>query len=267
MATQQVVNLLFEAQRLVNLLIVVGTALLSVRLFATGLRRRYRVFFFYLVFATLHLGALAILPPKSNAYEYVWVLTEPLEWLFFVLVVLEIYSLVLEDYRGLATVGRWALIVAVLVALAASGLSLMAPSRLTTQGHLMRYYYVAERAVYFSLAVFLLTILAFLMQYPISLSRNIIIHSMVFSLYFLGNTVLYLLLSMGGKASMQWVAPAVAVIGLAAVCAWLALLSPAGEFRKQRLRPQWMPGREEELVSQLNYLNTALLRVTGNRPK
>jgi hypothetical protein len=38
-------------------------------------------------------------------------------------------------------------------------------------------------------------------------------------------------------------------------------LTPAGEIRKVRLRPQWMPGKEEELVSQLNHLNAALLRV------
>ena len=71
----------------------------------------------------------------------------------------------------------------------------------------MRYYYVAERAVYFSLVVFLLSILGFLMQYPITLSRNIIVHSMVFSVYFLGNTVLYLLLSMLGKGSAPQVRP------------------------------------------------------------
>lgn len=267
MVTQQDVSFVLDAQRILSLLIVAGTAILSVRLFASGLRRRYRVFFFYLIFATLHLGALASIGPKTNAYEKVWVLTEPLEWLFYVLVVLEIYALVLEDYRGLATAGRWALILAVVVALLGSAISLMAPSQLTTQGHLMRYYYVGERAVYFSLAVFLLTILGFLMQYPITLTRNILIHSMVFSFYFLGNSVLYLLLSMRGKGSLDLVADVGSGMTLAAVVAWLALLNPAGEMRKQRLRPQWMPGREEELVSQLNSLNTVLLRVTGNRPK
>jgi len=39
-------------------------------------------------------------------------------------------------------------------------------------------------------------------------------------------------------------------------------LNRAGEVRQLTLRPQWMPGREEELVSQLNHLNVALLRAT-----
>jgi hypothetical protein len=254
--------------RILDLLIVAGTAILSIRLLGAGLYRRYRVFFFYLVFATLRSGVLSSINQRGSAYQKIWVLTEPLEWLFYVLVVLEIYALVLQDYRGLSTAGRWALIAAVVLALLASALTLLAPSQ-SAQSHLMRYYYVAERAVYFSLAVFLLTILGILMQYPITLSRNIIVHSMVFSVYFLGNTVLYLLLSMGGRQSgaqlqafLTVVTYALDAITLAAIGAWLVMLNPAGESRKVSLRPQWMPGKEEELVSQLNHLNAALLRAT-----
>jgi hypothetical protein len=250
--------------RIFDLLILAGTALLSASLFASGLHRRYRVFFFYLIFATLQAGVAASLKPAGHAYQKFFVLTEPLEWLFYVLVVLEIYALVLQDYRGLSTVGRWTLISAVLVSFLASGISLTAPSRFS-QSIVMTYEYEAERAVYFSLVVFLLSILGFLAQYPIALSRNIIVHSMVFSVYFLGNTVLYLLLSMRGAGPV--VRYALPVITLAAVGTWLVMLNPAGELRKVRLRPQWMPGREEALVSQLNNLNAALLRATGNRPK
>jgi len=162
----------------------------------------------------------------------------------------------------LATVGRWALIAAVLVALLASGVSLMAPSQSVQQSHVMRYYYVAERAVYFSLVVFLLTLLGILMQYPITLSRNTTVHSMVFSVYFLGNSVFYLLLSTLGKALMPVVSNAISATTLATVGFWLVLLNPAGELRKLRLRPHWMPGREDELMGQLNQLNSALLRAT-----
>ncbi len=208
--------------RVLELLIVASTAILGARLFATGLYRRYRVFFAYLVFEVLHSAILSIIGPKSGAYQKVWVLTEPIDWLFYVLVVLEIYSLVLADYRGLATVGRWILIAAIVVALLASGVSLTAPSRFT-QSHLMTYYYVAERAVYFSLVAFLLSLLGFLMQYPITLSRNIIVHSMVFSVYFLGNTVFYLLLSMRGYGSLPVVSYALSLTTIAALGAWLAM--------------------------------------------
>lgn len=246
--------------RIIDWLIVAGTAILSVRLLAAGLHRRYRIFWLYLIFATLHLGVLGTLNQSSDLYQKIWVLTEPLEWFFQIRVVLEIYALVLQDYRGLSTVGRWALIIAVVVALLASAISLMVPSQSTPQGHLMLYYYVAERAVYFSLVVFLISILGFLMQYPITLSRNIMVHSIVFSVYFLANTVLYSFLSMRGLAILPMVTNALSTVTLGAVCAWLVMLNPAGETRKVSLRPHWMPGNEEQLVGQLNLLNAALLR-------
>lgn len=247
--------------RIFDLLILAGTALLSVRLFASGLHRRYRVFFYYLIFATLQAGVAASLKPAGRAYQKFFVLSQPVEFLLYVLVVLEIYALVLQDYRGLSTVGRWTLIAAVLVSVLASVISLTAPSRFS-QSLVMTYEYQAARAAYFSLVVFLLSILGFLAQYPITLSRNIIVHSMVFSVYFLGNTVLYLLLSMRGFAVLPQVSEALSAVTLAAIGAWLVLLNPAGELRKLRVRPQWMPGQEDVLVGQLNQLNAALLRAT-----
>src|SRR5580698_3985637 len=103
--------------RILDLLIVAGTAILSVRLLTAGLHRRYRVFFFYLLFETLRGGLLAALGPTAGLYQKIWVLTEPIEWLIYVLLVLEIYALVLADYKGLSTAGRWILIAAVVVAL------------------------------------------------------------------------------------------------------------------------------------------------------
>ncbi|HLY16605.1 MAG TPA: hypothetical protein VKR61_05245 [Bryobacteraceae bacterium] len=245
-----------------GLLMVAGTAALSVRLYVEGLYRRYRAFFVYLIIATLRSGIFATLNPTGKLYYRVWIWTEPIEWFLFVLVVLEVYSLVLEDYKGLATVGRWSMIAAVVVALLASGLSLLAPSNITTQGLVLRYYYVAERAVYFSLLVFLLTILGVLMQYPISLSRNIIVHSIVFSVYFLALSLNYLVLSMFGEKVLDLVRFAVEAAALGAIGVWLLMLKEAGEQRKQKLRPAWMPGQEEALISQFNNLNAALLRVT-----
>jgi hypothetical protein len=53
------------------------------------------------------------------------------------------------------------------------------------------------------------------------------------------------------------------IITLGALGAWLAMLNPAGELRQLRVRPQWMPGRDEQLVNQLKHLNAALLRATN----
>jgi len=235
---------------------------LSVRLYLLGLSQRYRAFFYYLIFSALQMALLLPLNPRGVVYPYVYVLTEPIGWIFFALVVLEVYSLVLADYQGLYTVGRWALIIALIMALLASCLSLLIPSHGQPGSRILPYYYATERAVYLSLLVFLITILLVLLQYPIKLKRNIVIHSVVFSIYFLGNSAVYALLSVRGFGTIKVVRYTLLGVSLGSLCAWLALWNKAGEDRKIRLRPAWMPGKEEQLVSQLNSLNEALLRAT-----
>ena len=249
---------------ILNLVFVGAAAVLSGRLIISGLSSRYRAFLAYLIFAAVQEAILSSLDQSKNPYYYVWAYTEPIVWVLFVLVVLELYSLVLHDFQGLATIGRWALIVAFLVALAASGVSLIAPAQHSEQGRLITYYFLAERAVYFSLVVFLLTILGFLFQYPITLSRNLTVHSMVFSVYFVSTTIIYGVLTargLRGELVQSW-GNALNCVNIGALGVWLVMLTPAGEKSKQRMRPAWMPGREEELVNQLNHLNAALLRAT-----
>jgi hypothetical protein len=251
--------------RVIYWLVVAGTALLSVRLYTSGLSQKYRAFFYYLIFSTLQSGGMVCLHNglHDKSYTYAYIATEPIGWIFYALVVLELYSLVLADYQGLYTVGRWALIIAVGMAVLASAVSLLAPSGDPWHAsRVLPYYYLAERALYLSLIVFLVTIFLVLLQYPITLKRNIVVHLVVFLVYFLGNAVVYSVVSMRGWGAIHVVKYGLHAVTLGSLGAWLALLNPAGELVKVRLRPAWMPGKEEELVGQLNSLNAALLRAT-----
>ena len=248
---------------ILRLLVVAGTGLLAVRLYVSGLHRRYQTFFYYLVFATLQNGVLMIVNPRSGLYQRIWILTEPIEWVFYVLLLLELYSLVLEEHRGIQTMGRWVLYAALSIALLASLLGMVPRSGPMPKSHLLPYYFVAERAIYFSLVVFLLSILLFLMRFPVTLNRNTIVHYAVYSVYFLSNTVIFLLLSMVGKSVTRQINYTISAVTVGTLIAWLVLLNPAGEKYKVKLRPAWMPAnREAELIGQLNSLNAALLRAT-----
>ena len=251
---------------LINLLVMVGYTVLIARLFHAGLHRTYRAFFCFLILVLLECVLLVVLGESSMAYARVWVIGQPIEWLLEAGVVLELYQLSLRDYRGLSTVGRWAVIVAFILAVAASSLNLVIPSQTTRQGRLIAFYYVAERGVNFSLVVFLITILFLLTRYPITLNRNTIVHSVVFSGYFFSNTAIFLLLSMRGSAALRTAQYGTQAVNLIAAGTWLAMLNVAGEQRRQTLRSSWMPGREEHLLNQLNRLNLALLRVSQVLP-
>jgi len=93
-----------------------------VQLLRTGLARKYPVFFLYFLLRTPYVLAPIILGVKSPTYFKFWLWADPIFCVLYILVVFELYRLVLANYKGLHTVGRWAMYVisAISVAISAS---------------------------------------------------------------------------------------------------------------------------------------------------
>src|ERR1035437_313351 len=104
---------------------VLGYALTSLKLVRTGLYHRYPVFSCYLAFGALNSTWPLFLSVSSAWYQYLWVLTEPIYWIFYIWVVLELCRLVLERHRGLYTLGRWAMALGMAISVTLSVLSLL----------------------------------------------------------------------------------------------------------------------------------------------
>jgi len=244
---------------------VVGAALTAMRLYRFGLHRKFRVFFAYLIYWAVSIAAVLAIPTQSHLYFYIWVFARPLEWLFYVFLILELYGMMLARHKGLYTVGRWALHAGLLVSVTISAATLLPRlSSSPTKSWLLPILFTVERGLVFSLLVFLLLMLVFLMRYPIQLTRNVVVHAALFSILFLGNTLGILLFSM---LSVRVSRPVnVALLGVSAVCIllWLTLLDERGEEATAKL-PFIGPEREQRLVSQLNAINSTLLRATRNK--
>src|ERR1700694_1933243 len=88
---------------------VAVAALAAAKVFRTGLYHRYRILFGYFIFYTLNGVWPLFVNVKSNLYLRIWLITEPVSFLFYILVVLELCRLVLEKHPGLYTLGRWAM--------------------------------------------------------------------------------------------------------------------------------------------------------------
>src|SRR6266545_1001959 len=82
------------------------TGLAAVRLRWLGLNQRYRIFIVYLIFRACRSILLLFFDRRSHGYVYAFEATEPMLWILYVLVVLELYSLVLEQFPGIYTAGR-----------------------------------------------------------------------------------------------------------------------------------------------------------------
>src|SRR4051794_31582168 len=138
-------------------LVLAACILTAYKFFRTHLYRRYRVFFFLLVFQTLNtIWPLLITNRKSPAYAYLWATTEPITWIFYALAVLELYRLVLEKHRGLYSLGRWTMYVAMAVAIVLSILTLLPHFRPDTpqESRNLGYFYAVERGIFLTLTIF-----------------------------------------------------------------------------------------------------------------
>ena len=126
---------------------------------------------------------------------------------------------------------------------------------------IMGYVYATERGVDFSLAIFILLILFFLTRYPVPLSRNVVVHAVVFSLFFLSNTFGLLLHSVFGLHLKNEIDMLFMGTSSACMVAWLVLLNAKGE--EVRLRTlQFGRGDEQRILLQLDSLNDILLRAS-----
>ena len=251
---------------------IVGSGLTVFKLIYTGLFRRYRVFFLYFLFRAPYMTVFLIvshmkgLPGgdgiRSNLYYYLFLYSDPIFLLAYIWVVMELYGLVLERYKGLYTLGRWAMYGAIVISGTISILTMLpklGPSVPEPSKKVM-YEVYAERGIDFALVIFILLIVWFLSKYPVPLSRNVVVHTVIYSIFFLSDALILLWrLMLGYNVGGTYNVVATA-IGSACTVAWAVLLTAKGEEVPQL--PQIRPEAEERILHQLDALNATLLKVS-----
>ena len=123
------------------------------------------------------------------------------------------------------------------------------------------YYDLINRGIMFSLVIFILLILFFLSWYPISLSRNLVIHTAVFALFLISASMGYLVKNVNGVEAHHAVNLVHLVITVGCWSAWMFFLTPQGEETKRVVR-EWSGEEEKRLVDRLTAINASLVRAT-----
>jgi len=250
-------------QQSIETLLLIGSVLMAVKLYRDGLWRKYRVFFAYFAFRVPNSVWPLLLDYRSQPYFWLWLITEPISLVFYVLMVAELYRLILERYRGLATIGRWAMYGATAVSVLISVLALLphiTPAMPQLSRHL-GYEVALERGIDFSLVAFILLMLGFLSRFPIKLNRNVMVHAAIFPFYFLSRALGFLLHALWGIKLSEEVNLFLSGAALACVAGWLWLLNPTGETVEAHL-PVFGSGDEQRILLQLDTANAALLRAS-----
>jgi len=224
------------------------------------------------LFLTIFLSAevlqnLVILPVRSGSDLYAWIyfLSTPILWFLAYLVVLELYRLILEDYPGIASVGRkavnWCMGLAVIVSFAYA-----IPDLRTTTGPfpVLRIYFIVERSTVLGLLLFLVLIQLFLIRYRLELSANRRVYATGYALYFgVGVALDIIYTSLGIRVVETVTLWGVAVAGVL-LLAGAVLLSSEGEARVQ-LESTDSNSDGARLQQQLADINRLLSRAARGR--
>jgi hypothetical protein len=244
---------------LVQLVLVVAqTALLViliVRLWLGGLERIYPFFFGYLVAELLRTLVGFVVPYKSPQYPHVWAVGEGISTCFYGLIVVELYRLILRDLPGIASIARR--YISVTVAIATAGSLLLLNLGVRPRNYFSTFL-IIERAIVFSLVIFILLVTAFLAYYPIPLNRNVVIYSIGYAVYFLTKATALFIRTLGYHVSQQ-ISTILLAISSACLLFWALTLNRRGEMRTVVVGHKWKKEDEALLLSKLKTINANLV--------
>jgi hypothetical protein len=236
-----------------------------VKLWQTGLYKRYKSLTAFLIFLSIYCFGILFFQKNYSSWTYklYFEIMQPLTWLFSILVVLELYTLILERHKGLATFGRWIQYAGLTVSTLLSVLVMLPRIKAGPQhgNEVVLYYYTVERGVDCGMLVFLLFILIWLTQYPVSLSRNVVVHSFVYSALFLSNTLGTFAQVFFGYQLSTWLSEMLEVVLVLCLLTWLIFLTRKGEEVRVSL-PHFSAEQEVRVLQQLETLNRTLLQIS-----
>jgi hypothetical protein len=283
-------------ERILGFVVAALSALLAVSLWTRGLARLYPVFTFFLAYGALRSLFVATVPLRGSNYAYFFIVTELVQMTLYILMLLELYSLVFDKFNGIRIASRWTLSLALGVSILLSAASL-APEMAASEKRkadavesakkkqaatpekrppdagqkpapggqdyrwLLDLFMISERGILLALVLMIIGMSAFLAWYPIELPRNVVVHSMVFAAFFISKAIIILYRNIGHyQVGLEWRC-AVMVVGVVCLFIWMGGLRKAGEAATIKVGHLWNRENEEELVAQLKGINAALGRL------
>jgi hypothetical protein len=150
--------------------------------------------------------------------------------------------------------------VAMVIALAVSIISLREATAKVQKYSFFVFETEVEVRLDLALVLFILLIIWFLSRYPIRLNRNVVLHTVIYSVFFFANS-LGLVFWFFQIKIIEAVNTSLMGMSSACVVAWWIGLTKKGEEVQVHL-PSLGPGAEQRVLQQLEALNATLLRTS-----
>lgn len=238
---------------------ILGYAALALRLRLTGLHARYRWLFLYCVFVALRGPILAQFPRGKNTYAEFWMVTEAIALVLYFLIVADGFHLIFRSFPAISTWSRWILWIIVPIAIVVTCASLLFDAvREGRQFPILAGFLVAERALVTVLFIFQFLLTICVALFPVPIGRNVVMYSLLFTVYFFCKAAFVFLLNMSGWDWISIVNNALLAVSIGVVGVWLVVLNRAGETQEVRVTEPWDEQQAERILGALHRLNATL---------
>ncbi len=253
-----------EAINLIWKLSVGAELALAIRLLLQGLAGEYPAL----------LAASCILPIKSLLLIFSFFSTiprnqarqvagnlAPIEWIVSAWIVFELFSWWTRSYQGIGRFGKLLLGTLLLVALVVSVALWHVEWEALVFRQNFRIYYILNRVVWGTLGLFVLGTWLFFRNYPVAIPPDVVHHTRIALVYFVGNALCELAFTMNGLRVVSIANLAIVLVTTGSFVSWAVVLTRRGQVTPE---VQQVPLDDRERIERINH---DLLVFMGNFPK
>ncbi len=252
-------------EKVLSFAVPIAAGILLIRLWHERLLHRYKFVSLSLLCEIADLGLLAV-PRSKIVYLYVYAAYETVFSLVLIGLVIELFSLVVRNYPGIARSGRSFIRFAFALAILGSLLfALVYPQ--TGPGHfaILEHFFLVFRVTAFALMAFLVLVMAFVLWFPIPLTRNVLSLATGYSCYLICRALTRFAANLFGPNKYILLGTISMGVLFTSIVFWITSLTRRGENVNVVVGHSWERGRTQGLVSQLEAINASLLGT--ERPK
>lgn len=242
-----------------TILQILAYGLVAIKLIRSGLSGTYRYLTGLMLFECARVATAGFLRRGSDLYGYFYVFSQPVLWLLYALVTLEVFHVVLRAHPGIAAFSRRSVTVAVVLAALLSASTLALFRKPDSPYWLLESFFTIERVVLCSLLFFVVLLILALAWFPVPLTRNALVHAGVFTFFFGTSTAALLVRTLVGPQAAGMASIALIAATLISLVLWGVLLTPEGEQRKVKAGYRRSPDDEDRVLAQLDAINRTLL--------
>lgn len=239
-------------------------AFLILRLIGQGLVTRYKAFAAYLLI-WLCQDVLPLLfgwSLASDAYARFFFLSEPCEWVFSCLVLLELFDLTSTGFPGIRSAGKLLLTIAILVGVfAATGTAVPTLIYRRDGGGMLLLFSVIERSVMLVTLVLLGALQYLVLHYRLQLPRNTVVYGFTYAAYFTTRALQAFVVSELGPGYSAIANVAAMAIDVGCLLVWAFALTGDGVTSEVVAGPKLSDEEKARLRNKLASLNEAIGRI------